>query len=498
MSVTQFIKVDSHDNVAIALFDLEKGSVLTVNGTSVILEEDIPAKHKFSLENISAGNPVIKYGYPIGKASLDIIPGKWIHSHNLSTGLAGTLEYSYNPRQSPPKIPSGLFDTFMGYLRPNQDVGVRNEIWIIPTVACSNATAISLAQKANESLSHLCDGVCALPHSAGCSQLGDDLITSQRILAGITLHPNAGGVLLLSLGCENNHLSEFLPYLGDYDKKRIRTLVMQDEGDEYAKGLEILAEIAQEISRDQRQPIPASKLRLGFKCGGSDAFSGITANPLCGRIADIVTSLGGIGILTEVPEMFGAEEILMSRADVADTFKHIVGLINGFKQYFLDYDQPVSENPSPGNKKGGITTLEEKSLGCITKGGHATVTATIDMGQRAVTPGLNLLNGPGNDNVSITNLLSSGAQIILFTTGSGNPLGTAAPTMKISSNTSLASRKPSWIDFNAGRLLEGFGMDDLASELWGQVLDTASGKIKAKNEIGGQRDIMIFKNGVTL
>ena len=499
MKSTKYFKVHEADQVAVALCDLPEGVTFSIDGNTISLLEAIPAAHKFALQAISLGQTVTKYGYPIGKASKDIPAGAWIHTHNLETLLSGKETYRYEPAPKPKKIDTSIYaDSFLGYQRSDGRVGIRNEIWIIPTVSCANNTAVQLAQKANALLDTGCDGIFAFPHNAGCSQLGQDHITTQKILANIVKHPNAGAVLLLSLGCENNNLDEFLPFLDDYNKERIRTLNMQNSLDEYTQGMDILTDLSAIVSKDKREAVPANTLALGFKCGGSDAFSGITANPLCGRASDILSSLGGTGILSEVPEMFGAEQSLMSRADTEETYKQVVSLIDNFKQYFMDYNQPIYENPSPGNRKGGITTNEEKSLGCVLKGGNAPVTATLEMGEHIHTRGLNLLNGPGNDNVSITNLMSSGAQIILFTTGTGNPLGTTVPCIKISSNTTLTTRKPTWIDFNAGKLLDGTDMDELAADLWPQILDTASGKIQTKNETYGQKDIMIFKNGVLL
>lgn len=395
--------------------------------------------------------------------------------------------------------PAGLPDTFRGYLRPDGQAGTRNELWIIPTVSCVNRTVERIAQAARDRGLTAGDGIFAFPHNAGCSQLGEDFETTRRILASIVHHPNAGGVLLVSLGCENNDLEHFLPALGDYDTARIRTLVTQDaEGDEVEEGLRLMEEIAQVMAQDQREELPVEKLVIGFKCGGSDAFSGITANPLCGHISELVTNLGGRAVLTEVPEMFGAEQQLMDRADSQETFQKVVTMINGFKDYYIRHQQPIYKNPSPGNKRGGITTLEEKSLGCIQKGGHAAVTDTLDMGQPCLTPGLNLMTGPGNDSVSVTNLLSAHAQVILFTTGRGNPLGTAAPTIKIASNSALFRRKGNWMDFDAGRILEAGAVEPIARELWQLVLDVASGYRQTKSEESGDREIMIFKDGVIL
>lgn len=491
-------QINQRDNVAVALYDVPAGYRFRAGETELVAKEDIPFGHKTALRAISAGEEVIKYGSSIGRACADIQPGEWVHSHNLKTGLEGKLDYAYEPAVKEAEDVSGVADTFEGFLRASGEVGIRNEIWVIPTVSCVNPTVRELARRASDRHTELADGIHAFPHNTGCSQMGDDEELSRRILTAIIKHPNAGAVLLVGLGCENSHMDTLLPYLGDYDRKRIRTMVTQEVEDELKTGLAILDELAALVAAEVRVPLPVSKLRIGMKCGGSDAFSGVTANPLCGRISDRLCALGGTTILTEVPEMFGAEKSLMDRAADEAVFGKVVNLINGFKQYYIDYDQPIYENPSPGNKKGGITTLEEKSLGCIQKGGHATVTDTLDYGQMGRAGGLNLAIGPGNDSVSITNLVASGAHMILFTTGRGNPLGTAVPAVKISSNTPLYERKGAWIDYNAGVMLEGKAMDEMRDELWHLVLEVASGRRKTRNEINDFREIMVFKNGVML
>lgn len=494
-----FIQINPRDNVAVALCDNQKGAAVEIGGRVYRLLEDIPFGHKIALRDFTCGEEVVKYGEPIGHITKPVKAGEWVHSHNLATNLEGLLEYSYNPSGAGQVKEGACRATFEGYRRQDGSVGTRNEIWVIPTVSCVNTTVRKIAAEAGERLKGVCDGVFAFPHNAGCSQLGDDFETTQRILCSIIRHPNAGGVLIVSLGCENNDLQHFLPVLGDYDKSRIKTMVTQDvDGDEVVEGVRLVEEIAKAVAADRRSEVPVSELKIAYKCGGSDAFSGITANPLCGRIADRVVELGGSGILTEVPEMFGAESLLMNRADSDETFRKVVNLINSFKQYYMDYDQPIYENPSPGNKRGGITTLEEKSLGCIQKGGNAIITDTLCYGERCTKPGLNLMIGPGNDSVSITNLLASGAQVLLFTTGRGNPLATAIPTIKVASNDRLSKRKSSWIDFNAGMILDGKTFTEATDELWELLLDVCSGKHRTKNEIHDYREIMIFKNGVLL
>ena len=491
--------IDERDNVAIAVEPVKKGETVRIHGEATQVSQDIPFGHKFALVKIQPGEKIVKYGASIGHATKAIEAGEWVHTHNMESSLDGLEHYEYQPETARKEDVSGTQGMFDGYVRPDGSVGIRNELWIVPTVSCVNADIQRLAEAARAKFAGRCDGIYALPHNAGCSQLGDDHATTQRLLRSIIRHPNAGGALIVSLGCENNNLEEFLPVLGEVDGRRVKTMITQEvEGDEIEHGLQLIDEILSEMQGDRREPCPISKLTIGFKCGGSDAFSGITANPLCGRIADRITALGGSAVLTEVPEMFGAEQHLMARARDEEVFGKIVELINGFKEYYLGYGQPIDKNPSPGNLAGGITTLEEKSLGCIQKGGHATITGTLDYGERCITPGLNLMIGPGNDSVSITDLVSAGAQIILFTTGRGNPLGTVVPVVKIASNSELARRKPKWIDFDAGRLLDGRTMDELRDELWAMLIETASGRHQTRNEINGSREIMIFKNGVLL
>lgn len=495
----KLIIINPQDSVAVALQETKQGETIPLLGGEITALNDIPFGHKIAIKDIGINKDIIKYGQPIGHATKEIKRGEHIHTHNLKTNLSGILEYSYNSKAEALPIPEKYKNaTFDGYLREDGRAGIRNEIWIIPTVGCVNTTAKLLERKANEIFKDKIDGVFAYTHNMGCSQLSEDHSRTQQILKGLINNPNAGGVLVLSLGCENNNLDNFKPVLGDIDPNRVKFLVTQDVKDEYEKGMELIGQLVDYASSFKRTPLPASKLVLGFKCGGSDAFSGITANPLCGRINDIVDALGGSTILTEVPEMFGAETLLMNRAENKEVFEDTVKLINNFKNYFTRYNQTIYENPSPGNKKGGISSLEEKSLGCTQKGGIAPVSGVLNFGQAPQNPGLNLLTGPGNDQVSCTNLVASGAQIVLFTTGRGNPFGSPVPTIKISSNSKLYNLKKHWIDFNAGQILEGVTFDEAADKLFNYILDLASGKIQTNNEIYGYKEISVFRDGVIL
>ena len=492
----QLIKITQKDNVAVAAKVIPTGETITVDNTQVTSKSEIPFGHKIALCDIKKDENVIKYGFAIGHATEDIAAGSFVHSHNLKTNLSRTIEYKYMPQKL--TQPEPIQRSFKGYMRKNGKVGIRNEIWIIPTVGCINKTAELIANEANKRFHGMCDGFFAYTHPYGCSQMGDDQTSTQQILSGLVDHPNAAGVLVVGLGCENNNIDVFKPHIKNLDELRIKFLVTQQAGNELEEALELLLQLAENAKNEKRQTVSVDKLIIGFKCGGSDAFSGITANPLCGRISDIITSCGGKAILTEVPEMFGAETILMARCKNEQVFNQTVSMINGFKDYFLRHNQVVYDNPSPGNKVGGITTLEEKSLGCIQKGGKAIITDVLEYGSRCVTSGLNLLTGPGNDMVSCTNMTAAGAHLILFTTGRGSPFGAPVPTVKISSNSELYKRKPDWIDYDAGKILSGVSFDSAANELFEMILNITNGEKTTKNEQHDYREIAIFKDGVIL
>ncbi|MCX4357062.1 MAG: altronate dehydratase family protein [Oscillospiraceae bacterium] len=488
------IVITPQDSVGVALAPLKKGQLVE----GVTLTEDIEKGHKFALKDIKSGEKVIKYGEVIGRATADIVPGEHIHSHNMATNLEGTLEYSYNKKDIAP-APEFQNRKVMVFERKNGEVGIRNELWVLPTVGCVNAQARAIAAeflKRHPELQGV-DGVFAYTHPYGCSQIGEDHERTRTILQRMVKHPNSGGVLVLGLGCENNRMDVFKETLGDYDKDRTEFLIAQDVEDELAAGVELLEKLYVKIKDDKRVEKDISCLKVGLKCGGSDGLSGITANPLVGRFSDYIATAGGTTVLTEVPEMFGAEQLLMDRAKDDETFNKIVKLVNGFKEYYQKHDQPVYENPSPGNKAGGITTLEDKSLGCTQKSGTREVCDVLFDGDALSSHGLNLLNGPGNDMVAVTNLASAGCHMVLFTTGRGTPFGGFVPTIKISTNSDLAARKKNWIDFDAGGIAIGESFESKLEELIDLVVETASGK-QTVNERYGARDIAIFKTGVTL
>ncbi len=492
---TDIIRIDGRDNVAVALHDIVSGETVSGRGITVIATTDVPKGHKIALDQIAVGNPVRRYGWPIGIATMSILAGAHVHTHNLVTTIGTGSNLSETARD--PSEPVTRHAEFQGYRRADGRVGTRNEIWILCTVGCVASTARRIAIEANRRFAGRVDGIHAFGHPFGCSQLGDDLNGTRHILASLAQHPNAGGVLIIGLGCESNQSDALLASMPDADHKRIRNFAAQLVGDEVEAGVAAIGELVAIADQDRRSTCTLADLVIGLKCGGSDGFSGMTANPLVGRIADAVTTAGGRAILTEIPEIFGAEHLLVARAANPDVAGRITALVQRFKQYFIDYGEPVTENPSPGNIAGGITTLEEKSLGAVQKAGRAIVTDVIDYGQRVMRAGLTLLEAPGNDAVSSTALAAAGATIILFTTGRGTPLGFPVPTLKIASNTALAERKPGWIDFDAGTILRNEAVEGVTDRLLALVQAMASGAATCA-ERNGDREIAIWKRGVTL
>ena len=489
------IHIHPNDNVVVALEDIHQGETIEIDGFKVTAAENIARGHKMALSVIEEGKPVIKYGNPIGLAKAEIPAGAWAHVHNVRTGLSESADYTYDHKvyEKPAVSPR----TFMGYRRPDGRAAVRNELWIIPTVGCVNSIAATMVQQNQHLVKGSIDGLYTFAHPYGCSQMGGDHAQTRKLLAALVRHPNAGGVLVLSLGCENLTHDQFVEELGEWDDKRVKFLTCQQVEDEFEAGAKLLAELAEYASQFHREPLPASELVVGMKCGGSDGLSGITANPTVGRFSDRLTALGGSTVLTEVPEMFGAENILFSRCMDEAVFNKAVKMVNNFKEYFVSHGQVVYENPSPGNKAGGITTLEDKSCGCVQKGGSAQIVDVLEYAEPVTKKGLNLLSGPGNDLVSATDLTAAGAHMILFTTGRGTPFGAPAPTVKISTNTALYEKKGNWIDFNAGTVAQGEDLDHAGDRLLDFVLEIASGK-KTHSEERGAREIAIFKDGVTL
>ncbi|MGV2497219.1 UxaA family hydrolase [Pelagerythrobacter aerophilus] len=492
--VLSLLHLHPRDDVAVALRPIAAGEALSAGGRSVVAAEPVPHGHKIALTSIAAGTDVYKFGWPIGRTTMDIAPGAHVHTHNVETRLKGVQGYAYDPAEHQP-LPSADAE-FLGYRRADGRVGTRNEIWILPTVGCVGRTAERIAGIAAARHGGAVDGIHAFPHPHGCSQLGSDLESTRAVLAALACHPNAGGVLLVGLGCESNQLDDLVAAIPEALRSRVRTLRAQGVEDEVEHGLALIDELVSQASCAERHPAPLGELVLGLKCGGSDGFSGLTANPLVGRMADLVVGSGGSAILTEIPEIFGAEHLLMARARGTDVFDRVVALVNDFKCYFLESGQPVSENPSPGNLAGGITTLEEKSLGAVQKAGQSPVGDVLRYGERVRLRGLTLLEAPGNDAVSSTALAAAGATLILFTTGRGTPLGFPAPTVKIASNSELATRKPRWIDFDAGEVLTS-GPDTAAAALLSRILALASGEPTA-SERNDEREIAIWKRGVTL
>ncbi len=494
--MTSLVHINPTDTVAVALRPLKAGEILSFGDGTVSIAEDIPQGHKVALSEMAEGTDVIKYGVAIGHVTTDVHPGQWVHTHNIGTNLSGEVAYEYHPEPAVlvPRTP----DMFMGYRRSDGRAATRNEIWIIPTVGCVNEVAHALADSCQDMVNGTLDGIHYFPHPFGCSQTGKDHEQTERLLVALSRHPNAAEVLFLSLGCENCTHQQVLDELGEYDPELVRFLTCQDVPDELESGREIVSELAETAKKARREPIPASELVVGMKCGGSDGLSGITANPVIGRVSDIAVSEGGTSVLTEVPEMFGAESFLLRRCSSKDVFDEACAMLNGFKEYFLSHGEVVYDNPSPGNKAGGITTLEDKSCGCVQKGGTASISAVVPYAGTVQTHGLNLLCAPGNDMVSTTALTAAGCHLIMFSTGRGTPFGAPAPTLKVFTNTQLAERKPNWMDFNAGTVADGtVSVDEAAEALWKLVLETASGRLTSA-ERRGSREISIWKDGVVL
>ncbi|WP_392559916.1 UxaA family hydrolase [Orbus mooreae] len=492
------IKINGNDNVVIALENLEKNDVLAIGNETIAVTQDIPSGHKVAIKEIAAQQNIIKYGFPIGHATTDIHIGQHVHTHNVKTNLGELDQYQYQPK--PLDIHTEFADRDVQiYRRSNGDVGIRNELWIVPTVGCVNGIAQQICKKFIAQLAKQGDDydqVYVLTHPYGCSQLGQDHQNTRTILQDMVKHPNAGGVLVMGLGCENNQLKVFRETLGDYDAERVKFMILQEESDEISAGLRHLTQLYHQLKQDQRVSGKLSELKFGLECGGSDGLSGITANPLLGRFSDYIIAHGGTSVLTEVPEMFGAETILMEHCADEATFTKTVNMVNSFKQYFMDYNQPIYENPSPGNKAGGITTLEDKSLGCTQKAGSSQVVDVLQYGERLTKAGLNLLSAPGNDAVATSALIASGCHMVLFSTGRGTPYGGFVPTIKLATNSALANKKPTWIDFNAGQLVDGVNMHDLLAQFIDLIVAIANGK-QSCNEINEFKELAIFKNGVT-
>lgn len=492
------VRIDERDNVAVALVRLEPGERIALGGLEVVLGEEILPGHKVALFDLPAGSRAIKYGHPIGCLTAGVRAGDWVHTHNLRSELAGPRAYTYRPGRVEVEPSPGPPPTFRGYRRRGGKAGIRNEIWVLAAVGCINKQCERLARLAGERLAGVPDGIHVFGHPYGCSQLGEDLERTRRILAGLAAHPNAGGVLVVGLGCEENRLADLEAALGDYDRERVKFLLLQEAEDETAEALHLLEVLIREAKEDRREEISAAELVVGLKCGGSDGFSGLTANPLVGLVVDRIVGWGGSCLLGEIPEIFGAEEVLLARARDEETFHHLAALVNEWKDYYLGHGVPVYENPSPGNLAGGITTLEEKSLGCVEKAGRAPVADVLRYGEGIRRRGLSLVESPGNDPVATTALAAAGAHLVLFTTGRGTPYGGPVPTLKIASRSELARAKPNWIDFDAGRLLAGEDLGSLADELAALLLTVAGGEVVTRNEINGDREMAIFKTGVTL
>ena len=483
----QAIHISPIDNVVVALHPIAKGTLVEVDGLAVTALEDIPQGHKMAVKPIKNGENVIKYGFPIGHATADAEPGTWMHTHNVHTNLSGEVEYSYNPSPDLAPLPKVEPETFMGFRRKDGRAAIRNEIWIIPTVGCVNDIAKKMVADNQDLVTGSIEGLYTFTHPFGCSQTGHDHAQTRKLLAALVRHPNAAAVLVLHLGCENLQHDQFVEELGEYDHDRVKFLTCQDVEDELVAGREILKELAAYAAQFKREPIPASELVVGMKCGGSDGLSGITANPTIGRFSDMMGQRGGSTVLTEVPEMFGAEGFLMDRCINKEVFVKAEHMINGFKDYFISHNEVVYDNPSPGNKAGGITTLEEKSLGCIHKGGHSPINAVYDYAKQVESKqGLVIMDTPGNDPSSVAGMVAGGAQIVVFSTGRGTPTGNPlAPVIKITGNKLTYANMVDNIDVDASPIIYGTKtLEGLGDELLKLTQEVACGKQTKAESLG--------------
>ncbi|MEY8298264.1 altronate dehydratase family protein [Emergencia timonensis] len=495
------MKLYPADTAALATEDLKKGDTVVVDGEEITLLDDIPSAHKIALKDFDSGEPIKKYDNTIGYASKPIKKGEWIHSHNERTGLGKSKNYTYHFHDEA-IFPGKSDHTFMGYDRADGSAGIRNYMALISTVFCANGPLQKLAKMADQKypVNESFDGIFPLTQEFGCSQAGKDLETTCRILAGMIKNANFGGVLIVSLGCEMAIPSVLKKYLGDYDESRIKVLSLQNCDDEFEAGMALIDEIMTAVKGDRRTPIAMNRLHIAMNCGGSDGYSGITANTLLGTLCDTLVKEGACMNMTEVPEMMGAEHILMNRAADESIFQDIVSMIHAYEDYCDFYGEKPAENPTQGNKAGGLTTLEEKSLGCIQKGGHCAVMEVLKYGERASKNGFILISGPGNDLAGVTGQIAAGAVLTIFTTGRGTPCGFAGPTFRLSSNTALAKKKAGWIDYDAGRLLgaDSAEVSQLNKELCDAVMATVNGDYRTRNEVNGYYQMGIMKDGVTL
>lgn len=484
------LRLHPKDNVALALRPLPSGARVSVEGISLFTRDPIPYGHKVALVSIPKGGRIIKYGYPIGRAVRSISPGEHVHVHNTESGRAHGDTARPVIREESSLIPRFPQDTFLGFRRQDGRVGVRNHVLVMASVHCVNGGVERIGREV--------PGVVALPHIYGCSQLGEDLAQTRRVLEGYVSHPNVGATLIVGLGCEALPTRELVDGLRDRGY-RVELLLLQEIGGSRAavrKGKELAAELLGEVGKLRPEPVPLSELVVGVECGGSDAWSGVTANPAVGAIADALVAHGGTVILSEVTEFIGAEHILAARAISPEVGKAILRAVARREGVAVEMGVDLrGAQPSPGNMEGGLTTIEEKSLGAIVKGGTTPVREFLGYGERPSARGLVVMDTSGNDLESVTGMVAGGAQVVLFTTGRGTPVGNPiVPVIKISSNTPLYERMRDDLDFDAGSILRGEPPTSVAARLAALLLEVAGGR-PTQAEVWGHREFAIEPRG---
>ena len=497
------VYLHSDDNLCVAARHLELGEEISVGGESLRLAEPVRLGHKLAVRAIREGERVKKYGQTIGFATRDIAPGQWIHSHNLTAGRF-EREYEYATEIPPPPAPiEGR--TFQGYRRAGGKAGTRNYIAVISSVNCSASVSKYISQRFDNSLLAKfpnVDGLLPLTHKGGCGlqYAGEDHQQLTRVLSGFATHPNVGAYLLVGLGCETGTL-QYLVQHGGLAEGVVQlntkangaarppvVLSMQDCGGTnktVEAGIAAIAEMLPRVNGVRREPIPASELILGCECGGSDGNSGVTANPALGAASDLLVAAGGTSILSETPEIYGAEHLLVRRARTRAIGEKLIDRIRWWEEYTAKFGVEIDNNPSPGNKEGGLTTIYEKSLGAVAKGGSTALCGVYRYAEPVTAQGFVIMDTPGYDPASITGMVAGGANVVCFTTGRGSCFGCKpVPSIKIATNTPMYEQMIDDMDINAGVILEGASVADVGRQIFEFILEVAGGK-RTKSEIHG-------------
>jgi len=493
------------DDVVVVTRELPAGtSVVTATGT-VVVRDDVPRSHKLAVRAVPAGSPVHKYGQSIGLATVDIAAGDHVHVHNLGMDRAERA-YEFGTQRTVLPAPVGPERTFLGYHRANGRVGTRNYVGVLTSVNCSASTAKMIAEQfrgmALDAFGHV-DGVVALTHQSGCGLVpgSDGANTLLRTLRGYAQHPNFGGVLVLGLGCEMVPVQSLVDGLDLPSDTLVQTLTIQDTGGVRATvraGVDRIKEMLPVLEARRRAPAPISALVLGLNCGGSDGYSGITANPALGYASDRIVAAGGTSILGETPEVFGAEHLLTRRAVSEPVGRKLLDRIDWWQGYAAAGGGTLDNNPSPGNKAGGLTTILEKSLGAVAKAGQADLAAVYEYAEPVTEHGLVFMDTPGYDPVSVTGIVAGGATVVCFTTGRGSVFGCRpTPSIKLATNTEMYERMSDDMDINCGRIVDGTAtLTDVGDEIFERIIAVASGELTASEDLDiGQEEFVPWQLG---